>query len=79
MVRNRRYARLRLASACTTKGLRCMKGRRSTICSSAAAGSDLSQARARKVQHKFGPNNTQHQADVLCKGSLADIPKDGTM
>ena len=41
MVLNRRYARLRLASACTTKGLRCMKGRRSTICSSAAAGSDL--------------------------------------
>ena len=41
MVLNRRYARLRLASACTTKGLRCMKGRRSIICSSAAAGNDL--------------------------------------
>ena len=30
MVLKRRYVRERLASECTTKGLRCMKGRRST-------------------------------------------------
>ena len=30
MVRNRRYARDRLASECTMHGLRCMKGRRSS-------------------------------------------------
>ena len=64
MVLKRRYVRERLASECTTKGLRCMKGRRSTCTGQV-------QVRQSAYQHKiFGRSavtdaiNFQKAADM---------------